>query len=418
MLNNLINKIQDNKQLFKKVIDATPKSIIAKIPTDFDYKKYLDLLPYVDDKGIVHNMPKVPSTFKVGDYTFKLSLFRSPTPSPNQMYTPVESYENPKERYTPLPSTLLLFESASYTPIVKNQGSTSQCVAYSSALMREYQQFITTDRLFDQYFAPEFIYNLRSDPSADGMCLSNAMSILEKYGNCIQKNYYDNPKCPTSTIYSIPSYGCVYFQGMSSVPTKEAIVANIKNALYNNGPCILAFIIYQACNPSQDPRADGRIWLPLPNNVSSCESGGHCMTIIGWDDSNGFLIQNSWGPNWNGNGCVWLPYDDILQPYGPLEIWSVRNLNNKPFAKAIYLNPPPSPPVTPIYYDPPSNSSLFGSGLFSLTNILIGIGVIGIIGAGLFYYFKKQKTSQHSGDNEATGSGTPLIESSNPSQTP
>jgi C1A family cysteine protease len=401
MLNTLVNKLQDNKDLFKKVIDATPKSIIAKIPPNFDYKKYLDLLPYVDANGVVHNMPKVPSTFKVGEYTFKLSLFRSPTPSPDKMYTPIESYS--RENYTPLPSTLLLFESASYRPIVKNQGSTSQCVAYSSALMREYQQFVTTDRLFDLYYAPEFIYNLRSDPNADGMCLSNAMSILEKYGNCTQKNYYNDSKCPTSTIYSIPSYGCVYFQGMSQLPNKDSVVANIKNALYNNGPCILAFIVYQPCNPREDPRADGRIWLPLPDNVASCESGGHCMTIIGWDDSNGFLIQNSWGPNWNGNGCVWLPYDDILQPYGPLEIWSVKNLNNKPYAKAIYLNPPPSPEVTPIYYDPPSNTPLIGLGLFTFTNILIVVAVIALISIGIFYYFKKKKTSQ-SGDDGATES--------------
>jgi hypothetical protein len=407
MLNNLVNKVTSRKDLFKKIIDATPKTITAKIPPDFDYKKYIDLVPYVDENGVAHNMPKVPSTFKVGDYTFKLSLLRSPTPSPSQMYTPVESYS--RENYTPLPSTLLLFESAGYTPTIKNQGSTSQCVAYSSCLMREYQQFVTTDRLFDLSYAPEFIYNLRSDPKADGMCLSNAMSILEKYGNCIQKNYKEDPQCKTSTIYSIPSYGCVYFQGMSRLPNKDDIVANIKNALYNNGPCLIAFVIHQPCNPSEDPRADGRIWIPLPKNISSCESGGHCMTIVGWDDSNGFLIQNSWGSNWNGNGCVWLPYDDILQSYGPLEIWSVRNSNNKPYAKAIYLDPPPSPPVTPIYFEP--NSDTESSTLFTTKNALLMLAFIAVIGAGFwaFSYYKKKASSKDSVISDTPTSAGPNL---------
>ena len=409
MLNALIDKIKGRQDLVKKIIDSTPKSIIAKIPPDFDYRTYLDKIPYVDSNGIVRNMPKIPPTFKFGKYSFKLSLFRSPPPSPNQMYIPIESYS--RENYTPLPSTLLLFQSASYSPIVKNQGSTSQCVAYSIALMREYQQFITTDRLFNLYYAPEFIYNLRSDPNADGMYLSNAMSILEKYGNCTQQNYYNDSKCPTSTIYSIPSYGCVYFQGMSQLPSKDSIVANIKNALYNNGPCIVAFMIYQPCNPSQDTRTDGRIWIPLPNNISSCESGGHCMTIVGWDDPNGFLIQNSWGPTWNRNGFVWLPYDDILQPYGPLEIWCAKTLNNKPYAKAIYLNPPPSPEVTPIYYEPPSNSQLFGLGVSTITYILIGVAVIAVISLGIFYYLKRKKRSRaRLLQNGPTVSAPPIIE--------
>jgi len=401
MLNNLVNKVTSQKDLFNKIIDATPKTITANIPPDFDYKKYLDLIPYVDENGIAHNMPKVPATFKVGEYSFKLSLLRSPTPSPSQMYTPVEYYRSPnsRESFTPLPSTLLLFTSASYNTPVKNQGSTSQCVAYSSALMREYQQFIISERQFKLCFAPEFIYNLRSDPSADGMCLSNAMSILEKYGNCTQPDYSSNNKCPSSISYAIPSYGCVYFKGSSSVPTKNSVVANIKNALYTNGPCLVAFNIYQACNPSQDPRKDGRIWIPLPSNVALCESGGHCMTLIGWDDSNGFLIQNSWGPSWNGNGCIWLPYDDILQPYGPIEIWSVSSgIINKPYALAKNINPPPSPAVTPIYEDPlatkPAGLGLSNNTIYTILGVLL-IG--GLIYAGYSYY---EKTKSHdSGDS-------------------
>jgi hypothetical protein len=414
MLNNLFRELSSRKDLFKKIIDATPKTIIAKIPPDFDYKKYIDLLPYVDANGIARNMYKIPPEFKVGEYSFKLSVLRSPTPDPSQMYMPVESYS--RENYTPLPPTLLLFTSANYNTPIKNQGSTSQCVAYSSALMREYQQFIISEREFKLCFAPEFMYNLRSDTSADGMCLSNAMNILKKHGNCTQPDYSANNKCPSSLNYSIPFFGCVYFKG-SSITTQTAIVANIKNALYTNGPCLIAFNIYQACNSSQDPRKDGRIWIPLPSNVSLCESGGHCMTIIGWDDSNGFLIQNSWGPTWNKNGCIWLPYDDILKPYGPLEIWSASSgITNKPYALAKNVDPPPSPPVTPIYEDPFDTNNKFSLGISNDTiYIILGVTFLAVIIYASYSYYKKNKLkSRNSKLSEITSVSTPLITSHSP----
>ncbi len=42
---------------------------------------------------------------------------------------------------------------------------------------------------------------------------------------------------------------------------------------------------------------------------------GHCMTVVGWDDShdgNGaFKILNSWGDHWNGDGFFWLKYSEL-----------------------------------------------------------------------------------------------------------
>jgi hypothetical protein len=51
----------------------------------------------------------------------------------------------------------------------------------------------------------------------------------------------------------------------------------------------------------------------LPNNYPTSE--GHCMTIVGWDDSHdgtgAFKILNSWGDHWNGDGFMWLKYSDL-----------------------------------------------------------------------------------------------------------
>ena len=39
--------------------------------------------------------------------------------------------------------------------------------------------------------------------------------------------------------------------------------------------------------------------------------GGHAYALVGYNEV-GFLVQNSWGPDWGRNGCATLPYDDWL----------------------------------------------------------------------------------------------------------
>lgn len=39
---------------------------------------------------------------------------------------------------------------------------------------------------------------------------------------------------------------------------------------------------------------------------------GHCVTAVGWDDSmQAFKILNSWGDQWNGNGYIWIRYNEL-----------------------------------------------------------------------------------------------------------
>lgn len=43
----------------------------------------------------------------------------------------------------------------------------------------------------------------------------------------------------------------------------------------------------------------------------SHKDSNHLVTIIGWNDSKGaWLVQNSWGSSWDGDGCFWVSYND------------------------------------------------------------------------------------------------------------
>jgi len=53
--------------------------------------------------------------------------------------------------------------------------------------------------------------------------------------------------------------------------------------------------------------------VPKPNIATEKLQGGHCMNIIGYDDSKQwFICANSWGTSWGNNGLCFIPYVYLL----------------------------------------------------------------------------------------------------------
>lgn len=55
--------------------------------------------------------------------------------------------------------------------------------------------------------------------------------------------------------------------------------------------------------------------------------GGHCVTIVGFDDARkAFLIINSWGTGYGDKGYVWMPYSFVLTKGS--DFWTVVDAPN------------------------------------------------------------------------------------------
>ena len=61
--------------------------------------------------------------------------------------------------------------------------------------------------------------------------------------------------------------------------------------------------------------------------------GGHAVSIVGWNEE-GFIIRNSWGKMWNGNGHVIYSYEDFEDGMH-WEIWTTIDKKGS--------EPPPRP---------------------------------------------------------------------------
>lgn len=87
--------------------------------------------------------------------------------------------------------------------------------------------------------------------------------------------------------------------------TLEEAVAKVKTALMARGPLYATLFVNNA------------FYTPDPSTgvVANCDAdipptkADHAVTLVGWDNKKGWLIQNSWGTGYGRNGFAFVPFD-------------------------------------------------------------------------------------------------------------
>jgi formylglycine-generating enzyme required for sulfatase activity/C1A family cysteine protease len=84
---------------------------------------------------------------------------------------------------------------------------------------------------------------------------------------------------------------------------EAAIISEIKNAIYENGPLVSVLYIYED-------------FFFYRSGVYSYawgkQKGGHAVVITGWDDAtSSFTVKNSWGTSWGESGYFRIAYSEL-----------------------------------------------------------------------------------------------------------
>lgn len=222
---------------------------------------------------------------QVGLRKFKLNTF----------FSQIDSDDKNFSKYSaaiPVPSGLDLRNNLK--PI-RDQGPDGCCVAFALCSMKEFQE--SKSNYFSDYLSPWFIYLQREDPTESGMNPKNALQILQTNGVCTEKEF---PYLKAKSKDEIKEQN--YINAKNFVIKNFAYinkVEDLKQALHQNGPCIIAAPCY---NDSKT------FWKKVSNNDTLL--GGHCVLAVGYHPDKGFIIRNSWGDSWGENGYTWLPYED------------------------------------------------------------------------------------------------------------
>lgn len=200
--------------------------------------------------------------------------------------------------------------SGDFVP-VGNQGGLGSCVAWATGY---YARSYIAHRNFkweysiDHIASPLWLYgktiNYMGKDYGQGTSILSAMDILVRYGcNSIAYTPYTDALTPPdltdkdSYIFRINSYKSI------NCKDREAI----KYELSKNNPVIFSLTLHDDFFGYYTGVYNGDGPYNYPNN--SFAASRHALCLVGYDNSKGYKLVNSWDTSWGENGYGWISFN-------------------------------------------------------------------------------------------------------------
>lgn len=201
--------------------------------------------------------------------------------------------------------------SAGYITPVRDQGSCGSCVAFGSIAAIEGTARFQAQQIslsIDLSEAHLFYCHAAAQGRrcSTGWWVDPSLDACRDVGVVTESEYPYAPgdqRCAvtgTPSTYQIESY------------TKLNGIEAIKTYLADNGPMVACFMVYEDFYAYTSG---------VYRHVTGDAVGGHCVCIVGYDDTTrSWLAKNSWGEGWGNKGFFRIAYGECGIDY---EMWGV-----------------------------------------------------------------------------------------------
>ena len=258
-----------------------------------------------------------------------------------------------------LPSSVDLSESK-YFPPVGNQGGLGSCATFSSVYYQfsyAVNQNLDVEATYDNTRSPQIVYNFINQNGSNGTYYGSNYTFLSFYGAPTMKSVpysdqddlnwhaYDGVwrESIRTRLKDYYVYENIGVEGKQITSPDDEDLTAYKTALNDGKVLGYSTFIYSwlsttlKANP-EAPENNNHIG---EHSVTVCDgvSGGHAMTIVGYNDNiwtdinnndkvdsgemGAFKIVNSWGEGYCNNGFAWVAYDALNA------VSSVEGVTNK-----------------------------------------------------------------------------------------
>lgn len=210
-------------------------------------------------------------------------------------------------------------------PSILDQGSLGSCGP--NQISNSMRYCLKKNKLTD--FQPSRLYlyyftRLFSGSPIDqdtGISIRSGLRTIQSYGACSENNWgYNIPKFTEKPRDDCIKAGKSHVDGFRYIRVQQNLI-NIKQALYGGFPIIAGIKLF---NSFENKTVANTGTVPMPNKLKEACLGGHCISIIGYNDNTKqFICTNSWGESWGNKGYFTLPYDYILQAELTSDLWII-----------------------------------------------------------------------------------------------
>jgi C1A family cysteine protease len=152
-----------------------------------------------------------------------------------------------------------------------------------------------------------------------GAYLRDGIKTLAKQGVCSESTwpYLESNLFlkPTNTAYNEAK------QRMIKSYYRLNGLADFKNCLASGYPFVFGFLVYESFESNYVAKTG---IVPMPKKREML-LGGHAVLAVGYsDNTQRFLIRNSWGIDWGYGGYFYLPYQYLANRNLASDFWTIR----------------------------------------------------------------------------------------------
>ena len=220
-----------------------------------------------------------------------------------------------------LPSRIDL---TSKCPPVHDQGTLGSCTANAIAaaidfaLLKQAKKPIAPSRLFI-YYNERVIENTVSVDA--GAMLRTGIKSVNKDGACPESMWpYQIPKFAQK-----PNLLCYLEARKTKIVEYQRLdnrnLFELKQCLATGFPFVFGFSVFEALN-SATVAATGRLNMPTSTERML---GGHAVLCVGYsDNTQRFIVRNSWGTAWGKGGYYTMPYQYLTNPNLADDFWKIN----------------------------------------------------------------------------------------------
>ncbi|UJR12703.1 hypothetical protein I4U23_016877 [Adineta vaga] len=222
-----------------------------------------------------------------------------------------------------------------YMTTVEDQSSIGSCSAnalagaYEYLCKRYYDEYIDVSRLFI-YYNGRTKENPSQSLTDSGCSMTSAIEALEEFGTCLESIWpYDVSRANTRP--NNDAYNEARPHTISEALQVGIDLDEMKSCLAQGFPFVFGLHLFTSFDKAA---TTGVVSMRSSSDRSRQSHGSHALVAVGYSDqSQSFIVRNSWGEDWGHRGYCYIPYDYLTDSNLCFDSWTIRKVSNNDFGQ-------------------------------------------------------------------------------------
>lgn len=213
-----------------------------------------------------------------------------------------------------------------YCTPIENQGRLGSCTGQAIAgaielLNKRDNKQNDVSRLFIYYYERYYLGTINYD---SGAYIRDGIKVTYNYGAPVENLWPYN-----ISKYRVRPNRQAIKDALLRKATRYERVTDFNgciSALASGYPVIIGFLVYSSFE-TKTVTTTGI--MPYPDTSKERLLGGHAVLLVGYDnDTQRFIVRNSWGTSWGDNGYFYMPYQVIQNTAMSSDFWVIKSVNH------------------------------------------------------------------------------------------